>query len=240
MWSIMKRGVESIQAVENRNAMQETNQEEKQQPPAEVKKGWSKKEILVGSAGILATIALCVVGFIYKDYLTDMKLIGAYGLLGLFIIAFVGSSTFTVTAVPIPFWLLVMALPSIMAKQWGLLAPVWISLVTGIAIASGQIITYMIGYGGRSLSAKISSRFSGNFYNKLMRWAQKHGSWAVFLMSVAVNPIHLPMTLAIAALGYPPYKFFIFSFLGALVKSLVFAYCGYFGFNQLLSIIGID
>jgi len=209
------------------------------QPNVE-KKGWSKKEILVGAAGILVTIALCVVGFIYKDYLTDMKLIGAYGLLGLFIIAFIGSSTFTVTAVPIPFWLLVMALPSIMAKQWGLLAPLWIALVSGIAIALGQIITYMIGYGGRSISAKITGRIKGNFYSRLMLWAQRHGSWAVFLMSVAVNPLHLPMTLAIAALGYPPYKFFLYCFLGATIKSLVFAYCGYFGFNQLLSILGID
>ncbi len=218
------------------NMQQEIQQEA---PQEKVKQGWSKKEIVVGASGILVTIALCVVGLLYQEYLMNIKFIGAYGLLGLFVVAFVGSSTFTVTAVPIPFWLLVMALPSIMANQWGIMAPVYISLVTACAIALGQIITYMIGYGGRSLSAKITGRFSGNLYNRLMGWAKKHGSWAVFLMSVMVNPVHLPMTLAIAALGYPPYKFLIFSFLGALVKSLVFAFCGYYGFNQLLSIIGI-
>lgn len=208
-------------------------------PQEKVKKSWSRKEILVGASGLLFTIALCVVGLFYQDYLMDIKFIGAYGLLGLLVVAFIGSSTFTVTAVPIPFWLLVLALPSIMSKQWGILAPLYIGLTTALGIALGQIITYMIGYGGRSISERISNRFNSRFYRRMMGWAERHGSWAVFLMSAAFNPLHLPMTLAIAACGYPPLQFFLFSFLGSLVKSLVVAYAGYYGFNKLLTIFGI-
>jgi len=72
-----------------------------------------------------------------------------------------------------------------------------------------------------------------------MSWAQRHGSWAVFLMSAAVNPLHLPMTIAIAALGYPPHKFFIFCFLGVALKSLIIAFCGYFGLTSIFSWLGV-
>jgi len=74
---------------------------------------------------------------------------------------------------------------------------------------------------------------------KAIEWAQKHGSLAVFLMSALVNPLHLPMTIAIAALRYPPHKFFFYCFLGVAVKSLVIAFCGYFGLNSLLHLIGL-
>jgi hypothetical protein len=66
---------------------------------------------------------------------------------------------------------------------------------------------------------------------------KRHGSWAVFFMSVTANPIHLPMTIAIAALRYPPYKFILFGFFGQLVKSLVLAFAGYYGLTSLINAV---
>ena len=130
-------------------------------------------------------------------------------------------------------------MPSILAPQWGILAAVWVGLTSALGASIGQLITFMIGYGGRGLSEKVTSKIGGKFYDRAMDWAQKHGSWAVFFMSVAVNPIHLPMTIAIAALGYPPHKFFIFCFLGVAVKSLVIAFCGYLGLTSIFSWLGV-
>ena len=163
----------------------------------------------------------------------------SYGLLGIAIISFVGSSTFSITAVPLPFWLLVLTLPTVMASQWGILAPVWVGLTTAIGIALGLLLTFMIGYGSSKLSERLTAKINNRFYKRAMGWAQRHGSWAVFIMSAIFNPLHLPMTIAIAALGYPPYKFFFYSFLGASVKSLFVAFCGYFGLNSLFSFLGI-
>ncbi len=201
----------------------------------EVKRGWPKKEIYLGALAIVVTVGLAGAAIYYKDNLMDIVNMAGYGLLGLFIISFIASSTFSITAVPLPFWLLVLTLPGVIASKWGILAPVWIGLTTAIGIALGQLLTFMIAYGGKSLSERLTSKINSRFYNRAMDWAQRRGSWAVFIMSAIFNPLHLPMTIAIAALGYPPYKFFLFSLLGALVKSLVVAFCGYYGLTSIFS-----
>jgi len=203
------------------------------QTDIEAKKHWPKKEIYLGVLAIVFTIGLCAAAIYYKDDLMNIDYMAGYGLLGLFIISFIASSTFSITAVPLPFWLLVLTLPSVISSQWGILAPVWVGLTTAVGIALGQLLTFMIGYGSRSLSERVTAKFNNRYYNRAMDWARRHGSWAVFIMSAIFNPIHLPMTLAIAALRYPPYKFFIYSLLGASVKSLFVAFCGYFGLSSL-------
>jgi membrane protein DedA with SNARE-associated domain len=58
-------------------------------------------------------------------------------------------------------------------------------------------------------------------------------------MSAVFNPLHLPMTIAIGALRFPPPKFLFYSFLGNAVKSLFLAFAGYFGLTWLLPYIGL-
>ena len=196
---------------------------------------WSRKEIGLGVLGILATVALVVAGIYYKDEIMNSAYLTRYGLVGVLIVSFVAGSTFSIAAIPVPYWLVVFTMPSILAPEWGMLSAVWVALMSALGASVGQLITFMIGYGGRGISAKIASKFSGNFYDRAMVWANKRGSWTVFLMSLLPNPLHLPMTIAIAALRYPPHKFFFFSFLGIAIKGLVIAFCGYFGLTSLFS-----
>ena len=205
----------------------------------EANQGWSKKEIILGILAVVATIGLCAAAVYYKDELMSTDYLKQYGLLGVLIVAFVAGSTFSVTAIPVPYWLVVFTLPSILAAQWDFWSPVWVGLIAGLGASLGQLITFMIGYGGRGISEKVSSKINSRFYTRAMEWAQRHGSWSVFLMSALVNPLHLPMTIAIAALRYPPHKFFFFCFLGVAVKSLVIAFCGYFGLTSLFSWLGL-
>ncbi len=205
----------------------------------EVKQPWPKREIYLGVVAIVATIALCVAAISYKDELMSIANMAGYSLLGVLIIAFIAGSTVSITAVPVPYWLLVFTLPGVLAAQWGILAPVWVGLLSALGATLGHIPTFMIGYGGSSLSQRVSTRFSNRFYTRAMEWAQKHGSWAVFGMSAVFNPMHLPMTIAIGALRYPPLKFFLFSLLGNTVKSLFIAFCGYFGLSSLFQFLGV-
>jgi membrane protein DedA with SNARE-associated domain len=196
---------------------------------------WSKKEIGIGVLAIVATIGLCAAGIYYKDEVMSTTYIKSYGLVGVLVVSFVAGSTFSVTAIPVPYWLVVFTMPSILAEEWGVLAPVWVGLTSALGASLGQLITFMIGYGGRGISEKVTSKISSRFYDKAIDWAQRHGSIAIFLMSALVNPLHLPMTIAIAALRYPPHKFFFYCFLGVAVKSLVIAFCGYYGLTSLFS-----
>ena len=205
----------------------------------EVNKRWPKKEVYLGVLALAVTIGLCVAALYYKDTLMDIANVASYSLLSVAIVAFVAGSTLSFVAIPVPYWLLVFTLPSVLAPQWGLLAPIAVGLTSALGTTLGHLPTFMIGYGGGSLSQRFDVMVNNRFYSRAIEWARKHGSWAVFLMSAMLNPIHLPMTIAIGALRYPPLKFFIFSLLGNMVKSLVIAFCGYFGLNSLLKLIGL-
>jgi len=204
----------------------------------EVKQGWQKKEVYLGALALAMTIALCIAAIYYKDDLMSIANMAGYSLLGVLIIAFVAGSTVSVTAIPVPYWLLVFTLPGVLASQWGILAPIWVGLISALGATLGHLPTFMIGYGGSRFSQRITTRINNRFYIRAMDWAQKHGSWAVFVMSAVFNPIHLPMTIAIGALRYPPPKFFLFSLLGNTVKSLFIAFCGYFGLSSLFHFMG--
>ena len=205
----------------------------------EIKRRWPRREIYLGTLAMAVTIALCIAAIFYKDYLISMTYLAGYGLLGILVISFIAGSLLSFTAVPVPYWLLVFTLPSVLAPQWGLLAPVSVGLTSALGATLGHLPTFMIGYGGRTLSQRVTAKFNNRFYNKAMEWAQKHGSWAVFIMSAVFNPIHLPMTIAIGALRFPPPKFFLFSLLGNAVKSLFLAFCGYFGLTFLFNFLGV-
>jgi len=191
------------------------------------------KNFILGAVGLVLTVAICVFGFVYQDEITNREIAQKYGLIGVFLIAFIAASAFSVLPIPIPYFLVTFFSPSILSPQFGILAPVYVSLVTGIAASLGQFITFMIGYSGIGFAQKISQRFSPSVYEHAVGWVKKQGSWAVFLMSLLANPLHLPMTLAFASLKYPPYFFLLFSFLGVWIKSLVVAFAGYYGLNAL-------
>lgn len=204
----------------------------------EAKRYWSKREIVVGALAVVATIGLCAAAIYYKDALMHTAYLERFGLVGMLIVAFIAGSTFSVTAIPVPYWLVIFTMPSILESEWGVFAPLWVGLTAALGASLGQLLTFMIGYGGRGISEKVTAMISSRFYDRAMDWAKRHGSLAVFLMSAMVNPLHLPMTIAIATLRYPPHKFFFFCFLGVAVKSLVIAFCGYFGLTSLFSWLG--
>jgi len=205
----------------------------------EVNQRWPRKEVYLGTLAVVSAIALCVAAVYYREDLMRIANLGGYSLLGMLIIAFVAGSTISVTAVPVPYVLLVFTLPGVLAHQWGPLAPVWVGLMSALGASLGQLLTFMIGYGSRSISQRVTAKFNNRFYTRAIGWAQQHGSWAVFAMSAIINPIHLPMTLAIATLRFPPKKFFLFSLLGNIVKCLFIAFCGYFGLTSLFHFLGV-
>ncbi len=205
----------------------------------ETKRHMPKREIVLGTLAMLFTVALSAIPFYYKNEFAKITSLAGYSLLGVLIVSFLAGSTLSMLAVPVPYWLLVFTLPSVLALRWGLLAPVLVAVVSALGATLGHLPTFMIGYGSRSLSERVTARFSNRFYTKAIGWAKKHGSWAVFIMSAMFNPLHLPMTIAIGALRFPPPKFFLYSLLGNVVKNLFIAFCGYFGLTSLFRLIGI-
>jgi len=198
-----------------------------------------KKAIILGILSVVVTVAICVAVVYYRDALLSVVHIEKYGLLGVFVFAFVAGSVVNFVATPFPYWLLVFTVPSLLADSWGILAPVWVGMLSALGASLGQLLTFMVGYSGSRLYHKFTVNIDNKHYNRAIGWAQRHGSWAVFVMSAVFNPVHLPMTIAIAALRYPPRKYFLFSLLGNLVKSLFIAFCGYYGLTSLFNFLGV-
>jgi len=205
----------------------------------ETKPRLSIRDITFGVLSLLFTVILCLVAIYYKDYLLGMAALATYGLFGMLIIAFLGGSLLSMLAVPVPYWLLVFTLPSILAPKFQIGAPILVGLISGFGASLGQLLTFMVGCGSRDLSQKLVYRVNRSFYDRAMGLAQKHGSLAVFLMSAIINPFHLPMTFAMASLRFPRWKFFLYSLLGNIVKSSFIAFCGYFGLTSLFRFLGI-
>jgi membrane protein DedA with SNARE-associated domain len=205
----------------------------------EATQGLSKKDIIVSALSILLIISLCVVAIYYRDYLLDTEYVATYGLLGMLIVAFLGGSLLSMIAVPVPYWILVFTLPSILTPELQIGAPILVGLISGFGASLGQLLTFMLGCGSRDLSQKLAYKFNRGLYDRAMNWAQRHGSLAVFIMSAIVNPFHLPMTFAIASLRFPTWKYFLYSLLGNIVKSSFIAFCGYLGLNSLIHFLGI-
>ena len=205
----------------------------------EVKQRVSTRDITLGVLSLIFTILLCFAAIYYKDYLLGTKYVATYGLLGMLAVAFLGGSLLSMIAIPVPYWLLVFTLPSILAPQFQIGAPILVGLISGFGASLGQLLTFMLGYGSRDLSQKLAYKVNRGLYDRAMNWANRHGSLAVFVMSAIINPFHLPMTIAMASLRYPVWKFLLFSLLGNVLKSSVIAFCGYFGLNSLFRLLGI-
>src|SRR3989338_4554085 len=90
----------------------------------EVKKKRPVKEVVIGAASVVLAIGLSAVAIYYKEDLMKVAAIANYSLLGMFIISFLAGSLLSLTAVPVPYWLFVFTLPTVLAPRWGMMAPV--------------------------------------------------------------------------------------------------------------------
>lgn len=203
-----------------------------------------RREIIIGIISIIITIGLGVTAIIFKDTLMAEARTAGYGLIAVVIVSFLAGSILSFVTVPIPYWFLVVTLPAALAIRWGIFAPVFVALSSALGTTVGHMPTFMIGYGGRSISRKLTNRFSNNWYgrwyHKVIRWSAKHGWIAVFLNSALFNPVHLPMDIAFGTLRYPPWKYFVYSYMGNFVKSSLLAFAGFYGLGSLLRILGLQ
>lgn len=196
----------------------------------------AKAELIYGLIGVVLTIGLGFLAIYYNEELKEIANMSEYSLAGMFLIAFIACSTFSITPVAMPYWIVTIMLPNFLAPKYGIWAAVWVTLVTASAASLGQFMTFLIGYGGSSrLYKRISKRFSPEVYDRAAEWIDRMGSKAVFVMSFFPNPLHLPMTLIIALLKYKPIKFLLYSFLGLVLRSAILAFGGYYFADILLN-----
>ncbi len=179
----------------------------------------------------MATTAISIFLVIrYNDAIVELR---NYGYLGVFVIAFVAGSSIPT---PISYLLITFTLG-------GILNPAMVGVAGGVGAGAGGTLVFLLGRGGRRFFPHIKTysvheAASNKLAAKFEIWAQRRGSFVVFLMSALLNPVFAPMAIAMGALRFRLIKFFVMCVAGNLVKAMVISYAGYLGVGSLIRWLG--
>ena len=180
---------------------------------------------------IAGTIAVCAAVIYYWGYINHLQ---NYGYLGPFLFGFFAGSSLPM---PLPYLVVTFTFG-------GVLNPILVGVASGLGAGIGGTLVYLFGRGGRRFFSKVllfppnNNQTTSPRVSRFLDWAQKRGSIVVFIMSAMLNPAFAPMAITMGALRFRLLTFFLWCSAGNIVKSLVIAYCGYFGLGALLRWLG--
>jgi membrane protein YqaA with SNARE-associated domain len=166
-------------------------------------------------------ISLAIVWLTYH-YQRELRQLGNYGYLGLFIISILGNATLII---PAPVF--------VMACAAGLVyGPIGVGIVAGIGSAIGELTGYMAGAGGKALIPQ------GRLYERLHQFMRRHGMLAIFLLAAIPNPIFDVGGLIAGALQMKVWKFLLAAALGKSIRLGVTAWACQSGIPLLKQLFG--
>ena len=183
----------------------------------------SKREALIGGISLAVTIALSVLIIQHRSYIEQMA---HWGYVGCFVISVLTNGTFILPGFGIVFTF----------TLGGVLEPAVVGAVAGIGEAVGAIGAYFTGYAGRGLFRDRD----GSLYLRLSNLVDRHGSKAIFVVSAVLSPLFYPFAVLLGTLRFGWVRFFLATWAGRTVKSMVIAYLGYFGLRSVLRWLGVD
>jgi len=182
----------------------------------------TKREAIIGGISLAVTIALSLFIIQHRGYIDK---IAHWGYFGCFVISVLTNGTFILPGVGIV----------LTFTLGGVLNPAIVGAVAGIGEAIGAIGAYFTGYAGRGLVRDSNSGLYLRFSNIIDR----HGSKAIFFVSALLSPFFYPFAVFLGMLRFGWVRFFLATWAGRTVKSMVLAYLGYFGLRSLLQWLGV-
>ena len=152
-----------------------------------------------------------------EEYITN----AGYG--GVFLMGVIGSAS--------PLWPLPGSWAAFFAVGLAGLNPLLVGFIVGLGEAIGELSGYTAGFGGQ-IAVQRWKR-----YTQIESWMKRHGGATIFTASAIPNFFIKMATIAAGSLRYPLWRFFIFCWMGKIVKSLGFAYAGYWFFDQIKGLV---
>jgi membrane protein DedA with SNARE-associated domain len=182
----------------------------------------TKREAIIGGISIAVTVVISLLIIQHRSYIDQMA---HWGYIGCFIVSVLTNGTFILPGVGIV----------LTFTLGGVLNPAIVGAVAGIGEAIGAIGAYFTGYAGRGLL-----RDSNNgLYLRVGNIIERHGSKAIFFVSAILSPVFYPFAVCLGMLRFGWVRFFLATWAGRTVKSMVLAYLGYFGLKAILGWLGI-
>jgi membrane protein YqaA with SNARE-associated domain len=146
-------------------------------------------------------ISLAIVWFT-NQYQQELRNLGNYGYLGLFVISIIGNATLII---PAPVFVVACAAGMVYG-------PIGVGLVAGLGSALGELTGYLAGYGGEAIIPE------GKLYHRLQAFMRRHGMLAIFLLGAIPNPIFDVGGLIAGAMKMPVWKFLLAAWVGKAIR----------------------
>jgi uncharacterized membrane protein YdjX (TVP38/TMEM64 family) len=173
-----------------------------------------RRVMLARIMALFVVIALSVFVFSIRDQAEDLAV---YGYPGIFVLSFLAYAT---VLLPAPGVAVVFTMGSIFD-------PVGVALAAGTGAALGELSGYLAGFSGQAVVERA------DMYERLTRWMKKNGSLTIFLLAAIPNPFFDLAGVAAGSLKMPVVRFFIFCWMGEVVKMAIFAFAGASTLNNL-------
>ena len=166
---------------------------------------------LYAASVFLLSIVLSVAFYAYRDFFREAS---SLGLFGLFIINFVSSATFFVSA---PAFLTIIT-------GGNLYSPVLVAVVAALGACLGDMLGFAFGHSGRKLTKKKLDR------HKAVRFLEKHfhrhGALIIFLLAIIPNPFFDAIGILAGVVNYPVFRFFVIMLVGRFIRYWALAQVG--------------
>ena len=163
---------------------------------------------------ILAVIAITLYTYTLRDRIEEFQ---ALGYPGIFLVALIANATILL---PAPGAALVAAVGAIFN-------PLGVGLAAGTGGAIGELSGYLAGFSGQAVIERT------DVYAKIKPWVDKYGGWAILVLSAIPNPLFDVAGIAAGIAKMPFWTFFVFVWVGQIIKMTIFAYAGRYSIDLL-------
>ncbi|MFZ6019499.1 MAG: TVP38/TMEM64 family protein [Chloroflexota bacterium] len=173
------------------------------------------KETRLKIARILAlvfVVGLTIFLYINREKVRELE---SFGYPGIFLVSLLANAT------------LILPLPGVLftSAMGAVFNPFWVAVAAGSGAALGELSGYLAGFSGQGIVEKTE------WSEKFERWMRKYGPITILVLSFVPNPIFDVAGITAGILKMPLWQFLLFSWIGKVLKMLVFSYGGSFILN---------
>ena len=189
---------------------------------------------------VLLIVAIGVLAVVFKndlkDIIRDIERYEKYAYIIAFVVNFMAGAT-VIVYVP--------GVPTVFALGGIVQFPFVVGIVAGLGEALGGFTGYMLGRGGESYlkepqsNGRIQRAFQ-KIYSRIDSWMGKRGYLTVFLASAIFNPFYMFFGATAGATRMAPWKYYLASAAGKIVKATYVAYLGHWGMGYILEWLHIS
>ena len=166
-----------------------------------------KRLTLTRIMALFVVIALSIFIFSIRDKAEQLAI---YGYPGIFVLSFLAYAT---VLLPAPGVAVVFTMGSVFN-------PIGVAIAAGTGAALGELSGYLAGFSGQAVVERV------DIYYRLTSWMKRNGSLTILVLAAIPNPFFDLAGVAAGSLKMHVVRFFIWCWIGEIIKMAIFAFAG--------------